>query len=186
MMSEWIFIFVIIPPGNSYDSRAPFGLPRARCGATSYPHSSPMTCRRKNGCRAQLGERGALYVGLPGTSLLAPRNGGESLKKRKSQHDTGLNSARTCERPGVRVHCCIAVVSLRGWVGRLVREGWLFGRCVCGGRAGSLCGSRVLQFRFLDPWCFHHHYYSLDDRPPRSNCSFTSTAVRHCCARVLL
>ena len=30
-----------------------------------------------------------------------------------------------------------------------------------GGRAGSsLCVcSRVLQFCFLDPWCFHHHYY---------------------------
>ena len=125
----------------------------------------------------------------PGEESARPPRWRGIVKKRKSQHDTGIKSARTRERPGVRVHCCIAVVALRGWVGRLVREGWWFGRCVVDGRAGSwlsVCGLRVLQFRFLDPWCFHHHYYSFDDRPPRSNCSFTSTAVRHCCARVLL
>ena len=39
------------------------------------------------------------------------------------------------------MYCCVAVVARRGWVGRLVRQGRWFGRCVgVGGRAGSwLC-----------------------------------------------
>ena len=61
VMYKWIFenILVITPPENRCDSRAPHGLPRRRGGATSNPHSSPITCRRMNGCRAQFGERGA-------------------------------------------------------------------------------------------------------------------------------
>ena len=80
VMSKWIFETncVITPQENRCDSRPPLGLPRPRCGATSHPHRSPMACRRKNGCRAQLGEWGALYVGLPGTSLFATRGGDES------------------------------------------------------------------------------------------------------------
>ena len=60
----------ITPSKNSCDSRAPLGLPRPRCGATSHSHSSRMTCRRMNGCRAQLGERGAWRGALQGTGLL--------------------------------------------------------------------------------------------------------------------
>ena len=72
----------------------------------------------------------------PGEESARPPRWRGIVKKRKSQHDTGIKSARTRERPGVRVHCCIAVVALRGWVGRLVREGWWFGRCVDGWASG--------------------------------------------------
>ena len=71
-------IFVITPPENSCDSRAPLGLPRSRCGATSNPHSNPSLSPAQNGCRAQLGKRGAWRGALPGTGLLAPQGGGES------------------------------------------------------------------------------------------------------------
>ena len=45
----WIFenILVTTPPQKSCDSRAPLGLRRPRGAATSHPHSSTTTCRRK-------------------------------------------------------------------------------------------------------------------------------------------
>ena len=78
------------------------------------------------------------------------------------------------------MYCC----SSTSWVGRLAREGWWFGRCVGGWASGfvAMCGSSVLQFCFLDPWCFRHHHYSLDDGAPRSNCGFTSF---YCCTLLL-
>ena len=55
----------------------------------------------------------------------------------------------------------------RGWVGWCARVGrsvGLFG----GGARGfvAMSGSRVLQFCFLNPWCFHH---SLDDGALRAS-----------------
>ena len=86
-MSKWKWIFenilVVRPPENRCDSRAPRGLPRPRCGVASHPHSSPTICRRMNGCRALLGERGAWRGDLPGTGPLAPRGGGESSPKNR-------------------------------------------------------------------------------------------------------
>ena len=69
------------PPKNTCDSRAPLGLPRRHGGATSHPYSSPMICRRMNGCRALVGERGSWRGALPGTDPLVPRGGGESYPK---------------------------------------------------------------------------------------------------------
>ena len=69
---------VITPPENSCESRAPLGHPRSRSGATFNPQSNPSLSPAHNGCRAQLGERGAWRGTLPGTGLLGPRGGGES------------------------------------------------------------------------------------------------------------
>ena len=93
-MSKWIFenILVVTPPENRCDSRAPRGLPRPRCGVASHPHSSPTICRRMNGCRALLGERGAWRGALPGTGPLAPRGGGESYPKTAATPDLHLAS----------------------------------------------------------------------------------------------
>ena len=70
----WVFenSFVVTHPRNSCESRAPLGLPRSRCGATPHPHSSPSLFPADNGCRAQLSERGSLYVGVPGTDRSLP------------------------------------------------------------------------------------------------------------------
>ena len=61
VVSKWSFenILVATPPKNTCDCRAPLGLPRRRGCATSHPHSTPMTCRQMNGCRAQFGGQGA-------------------------------------------------------------------------------------------------------------------------------
>ena len=44
----------------------------------------------------------------------------------------------------------------------------------------AMGGSRVLQFCFLDPWCFHH---STTERGVRTG--YKSTAVRYSCAAVV-
>ena len=74
MMSKWILenIFVITHPKNTCVSRFSLGLPWPRCAATSHSHGSPSLSPANNGCRAQVGERGALYVGLPGTDRPLP------------------------------------------------------------------------------------------------------------------
>ena len=73
-----------------------------------------------------------------------------------------LYPRKSCRTYNV-LYCCST-----SWVRRLVREGWSFGRSVGGWASGFvvMCGSRVLQYCFLNPWCFHH---SLDDGALRSN-----------------
>ena len=121
VMSKFIFKkLVITHPKNSCESRASLGLPRPRCAATSPPHSSPSLSLVNNGCRAQLGERGALYVGLPGTDRSLPGMAG-NRKKWKSQCTTqqlGLYQRICC---CTLLYCCST-----SWVGRLVRR-WVVG-----------------------------------------------------------
>ena len=50
---------MIIYPKNSCDSRPPLGLRRPHGGSTPFPHSSPMTCRRKNWRRRTTRRAGA-------------------------------------------------------------------------------------------------------------------------------
>ena len=78
---------VVTHPKNSCESRAPVSVPRSRCGATSHPHSSYFLSPANTGCRARLGEQGALYLGLPGTDRSLPGMS-ENCKNRKSLHCT--------------------------------------------------------------------------------------------------
>ena len=66
----WIFenILAITPPQKSGDSRP-------RGAATSHPHSSTTTCRRKNGRRCPTSARGERGNRPPGDGLLAPPRG---------------------------------------------------------------------------------------------------------------
>ena len=59
----WIFEISWLkhPPQKSGDSRAPLGLRRPRGAATSHPHSSTTTCRRKNGRRCPTSARGTFF-----------------------------------------------------------------------------------------------------------------------------
>ena len=70
----WIFEISWLkhPPPKSGDSRAPLGLRRPRGAATSHPHSSTTTCRRKNGRRYPTSVRGERGNRPPGDGSLAP------------------------------------------------------------------------------------------------------------------
>ena len=63
---------VITPTRKSCDSRAPLGLPRPRGAATSHPHSSTTTCRRKNGRWCPTSAKGERGNRPPGDGSLAP------------------------------------------------------------------------------------------------------------------
>ena len=101
VVSKWSFenILVATPPKNTCDCRAPLGLPRRRGCATSHPHSTPMTCRQMNGCRAQFGGQGAWRGALPGTGLLAPRGGGYPQNSCDSRAPLGLPPPRVGSTP---------------------------------------------------------------------------------------
>ena len=65
-------ILVKTPPAKSGDSLPPLGLRRPRGAATSHPHSSTTTCRRKNGRRCPTSARGERGNRPPGDGSLAP------------------------------------------------------------------------------------------------------------------
>ena len=124
-------ILVTKRPKNSCESRAPLGLPRPRRGATSHPHSSPSLSPANNGCRAQLGERGALYVGLPGTDRSLPGMAENRKKVEIPVCDSMTQQLGLYQRICCRtlLYCCST-----SWVGRLVRrwvDGWMI-ECVRG------------------------------------------------------
>ena len=127
-----------------------------------------------------LGERGASR-GSPGDRSARSPGWRRIVTKWKAQYDTGINSACTHASPAVRIllYCCSTC-----WVGRLVREGWWFGRFVDGWTSGfvAMYGSRVCSFAFWTHGAFITH--STMERCVRTG--HTSTAVRYCCTKVLL
>ena len=68
----------------------------------SHPRSSPSLSPTHNGCRAQLGERGALYVGLPGTDRSLP-----GMKNRKKMEIPALYLYQ-------RMFCCMIPTAVPG------------------------------------------------------------------------
>ena len=63
-----LHVLVKTSPPKSGVSRAPLDLRRPRGAATSHPHSSTTTCRRKNGSR----RGGSVEIALPGTARFPP------------------------------------------------------------------------------------------------------------------
>ena len=74
-MTFWIcekYLGSNTPPPKNGDSRAPLGLRRPRGAATSHPHSSTTTCRRKNGRRCPTSAKGERGNRPPRDGSLAP------------------------------------------------------------------------------------------------------------------
>ena len=68
------------------------------------PAQQPYDLSSKERVSGPARRAGSVVRWPPGDESARPPRWRRIVKKRKSQHDTGINSARTRARPGVRVH----------------------------------------------------------------------------------
>ena len=131
-------------PKTNCDSRAPLCLPQPRGGLHALPTQQPYDLPAKERAPMTFSASGGhLYARIINTYIFNPTHGPCRLLSRRLSAAYELVLLHWCSTSWVgRISC----VSVDGAVGLWVGE-WESG-------FGAMCGSRVLQFCFLDPLCF--------------------------------